>query len=357
MKRVILAGVLSAALGAVAACGGQGNAAPPPAAAPPAAVLGEHDVATVSRADLVVGVPVSGTLEPAVDIRLKSPAPELLEAVLVKEGEAVRAGQVLARFRSGLLRATALSADARARLAAADYDRMRNLLQEGAVSQRDVESAEAALRAAEATAAQARQQLDDATVRAPVAGVIAERSVEAGDRIKDGDPMFRLVNTAQLEFAAAVPSQFIGSLRPGMPVSLAVTGVSGQALGGRVSRVNATADAATRQVRVYVTVPNRGGRLVGGLFASGRVITKRVPGAVVVPQAAVRATPDSGSHVLLVTEGKIARRAVTTGGVDEIARVVEITTGLAGGEVVVVGAAEGLRVGDSVSISGREGGR
>jgi RND family efflux transporter MFP subunit len=357
MKRYIVLAAAVLAAGA-AACGGDGQAEPRPAETTgPVAVLGATDVAIANRTDLIVGVPVSGTLEPGVDIRIKSPIPELLEAVLVKEGETVAQGQVLARFRPELAQATALSAEAQQRIAAADYERMQNLFKEGAVSQRDVESAEATLRAAQAGAAQAQQRLADATVRAPVAGVIAERVVEAGDRIKDGDLMFRLVNTAVLEFAAAVPSSYVGGVRPGMPVSLAVTGLSGVTIGGRVARVNATADAATRQVKVYVLVPNTGGRLVGGLFASGRVITRQVANALVVPQAAVRAAADSGSYVLAIVDGKIARRAVVAGGVDETAGLVEITQGLTGGETVIVGAAQGLRDGDAVTVTGREGGR
>lgn len=342
---------------ATAACGGEGKAEENAAASTPAVVLGAADVATVNRSDLTVGIPVSGTLEPAVDVRIKSPIPEVLEAVLVKEGEAVARGQVLARFRSDMARSAALSAEAQQRLAGADYERMQNLFKEGAVSQRDVDNAEAVWRAAEASAVQAAQRLHDATVLAPVAGVIAERSVEGGDRIKDGDPMFRLINTSQLEFAAAVPSQYIALVRPGIPVSLTVTGLSNRALGGTVARVNATVDAATRQVKVYVIVPNTGGRLVGGLFASGRIITKHVGQALVVPQSAVRTAPDSTPYVLVIVDGKALQRGVETGSVDEIARMVEITRGLTGGETVVVAPAEGLRDGDRVTITGREGGR
>jgi multidrug efflux pump subunit AcrA (membrane-fusion protein) len=109
-------------------------------------------------------------------------------------------------------------------------------------------------------------------------------------------------------------------------------------------------------VKVYVLVPNTGGRLVGGLFASGRIITRQSANALVVPQAALRAAPDSGSYVLLIVDGKIVRRPVVAGSADEVAGVVEITQGLTGGETVVVSAAEGLRDGDAVSVTGREGG-
>ena len=316
MRRyAVVSGLVAALTAGLGACRGEAREAAMRRGADSArvAVLGPTDVAPVIRADLVAGVPVSGTLEPAIDIRIASPIPEVLEAVLVKEGQAVRQGQVLARFRTNALAPAAASAEAQRRLAAADYERMQNLFKEGAVSQRDVENAEVALRAAEAAVALADKRLEEATVRAPVSGVVAKRAVEAGDRVKDGDQLFELVNTTELEFAATVQSEYVGKVRVGSPVALTVTGASGAGLGGRVSRVNATADPATRQVKVYVTVPNTGGRLVGGLFASGRVVLRQVASALAVPAPGIRRDADGKAYVLIVADGCIARRDVTTG--------------------------------------------
>ncbi len=322
------------------------------------AVLGQADVARAARADLIAGVPVSGTLEPSLEVRIASPIPEVVEQVLVKEGQAVRQGQVLARFRTSAMEPAALSAEAQRRLAASDYERMQNLFKEGAVSQRDVENAEVSLRAAEANEAQARKKLDEATVRAPVSGVISQRAVDSGDRVKDGDLLFQLVNTTELEFEATVPSEYVAQVRVGAPVMLAVTGADA-GLSGRVSRINATVDPATRQVKVYVTVSNRGGRLVGGLFASGRIVLRQAKGAVAVPQTAVRTEAGAGvggrPYVLVVDSGRIARRDVTLGTTDEQTSLVEITSGLQGGETVIVGPASGLEVGEPVTITGGEG--
>lgn len=319
-----------------------------------AAVLDTSDVARVTTSDLLTGVPVSGTLKPVVDIRIASPIPEVVDEVLVREGQAVHQGQVLARLRASALEPAAASAAAQQRKAVSDYARMQNMFREGAVSQSDVETAEVALRAAEAADSRARKQLDEATVRASVSGVVSERHVDAGDRVKDGDPLFRLVNTSELEFEATVPSEFAARVRPGASVALSVTGVSDSAgaLGGRVARVNPTVDAATRQVKVYVAVPNRGGRYVGGQFASGRIVMSRVLRALAVPQAAVRRDSSGASYVLVIDRGRVARTDVTTGAVDEQAMLVEVTRGLRGGETVIVGAASGLRAGQNVTISG-----
>jgi RND family efflux transporter MFP subunit len=361
MKRYIILGALVgvALIGAVAMRRSDRVSAAPRTAGPadsgPVTVLGASDVARAARADLIAGLPVSGTLKPALSIRIASPIAEVVEAVFVKEGAAVRQGQSLARFRASALEPQALSAQAERRLAASDYERMQNLFKEGAVAQRDVENAEVTLRAAEARAAEAKKRLDEATVRAPVSGVISQRGVDSGDRVKDGDLLFQLVNTAELEFEATVPSEYVAAVRAGAPVLLAVTGVTDPGLAGRVARVNATVDAATRQVKVYVTVPNRDRRLVGGLFASGRVVLRQIQGAVAIPATAVRRDAGGKSYALVVEGGRIARREVTVGASDEQAALVEITAGLSGGETVIAGPASGLEPGQAVTIAGREG--
>ena len=119
--------------------------------------LGASDVTRAARVDLIAGVPVSGTLDPSLVIRIASPIPEVVEVVFVREGDAVRAGQALARFRTSAAEPAALSAEAQRRLAASDYERMQNLFKEGAVSERDVENAEVSLRAAESSEAQAEE--------------------------------------------------------------------------------------------------------------------------------------------------------------------------------------------------------
>lgn len=341
----------------VYACGGEAGSEEARTAedSRPAAVIGASDVAEARRTDLISGIPVSGSLQPGVDIRISSPVPEVVEEVLVREGDAVKKGQVLARFRQTSLVPAAASAETQARIAKADFERMTNLFTEGAVSQRDVENAELNLRIAEANAAGATKRLEEATVRAPVTGVIARRLFDAGDRVKDGDQMFQLVNTDALEFEATVPAQYVGDVRIGAPVALVVTGMEGLAVNGRVSRVNAAADPATRQVKVYVSVPNPGHRMVGGLFASGRVVLDESRAAVAIPQPGLKTDDSSKTYVYIVEQGRVARRDVTAGVVDEARGMVQIVTGLNGGEQVIVGPIEGVRVGDQIQLVGKEG--
>ncbi len=315
--------------------------------------LAATEIAVAQRIDLAAGIPVSGTLEPAIDVRITAPVTEMIDRVLVNEGDTVTRGQVLARFRTASLAPDAASADAELKMRAADRERMQNLLKEGAVSERDVESAEAAWRAAAARRAQAQNRLGDATVRASVPGVIATRYVQGGDRVADGDPLFRLVNTRQLEFEATVPSEYVQQIKPGAAVELTITGYTAGTVTGRVARVNAAADPATRQVKVYVTVDNANGALVGGLFASGSLVTHQQKDVLAIPTAAIR-VDGAKNWVMVLDHGRLARRDVTPGLADEAQDRVEISAGLAAGDTVVAGALEGLVPGRPVIVAGKD---
>lgn len=355
LSTLALAGVLASALTASGCSSGhkRGAASAAGADSTTEALLSSADVATVRRSDLSLGVPVSGTLKPGWEARLTAPLDDLVDAVLVEEGQRVARGQVLARLRSTELEPMAISAEAGLKSARADHDRMRNLFAEGAVSQRDLDAAEAQFRAAEAQASGARKRLAEATIRAPQAGVVATRSVQSGDRVGAGDPMFTVVNTSSLDFEATVPSEFATSVRSGSEVTLDVTGFAAGEVRGKVARVNATADEATRQVKVYVTVPNPNGRLVGGLYASGSVISRRAAGVLAIPVAGVRTEGDA-RWVMVLAEGRLAKRTVSIGLTDDSQGLIEVASGLAEGDVVVIGPVQGLLDGQLARVGGKE---
>ena len=334
---------------ALAGCGNRG-AATADGHGETGIVLGPSDVATVRVADLSEGLSVSGNLAPTMDARLISPFKDIIEQVLVKEGQPVSKGQALARFRAGSIAPSAASAEAQRRVAENDVQRMKNLEQAGAISKRDLENAQSALEAATANAALANERLADVTVRAPFAGVVAERNVKSGDRVGDGDPLFRVVNTAELEFEATVTAEHAAALTPGTPVALSVAGIPDGSISGRISRVNATADPATRQVRVYVAVPNKDGRLVGDLFASGRVVLHEAKQALAIPQSAIQTAPSGGHQVWVVENGKLAERTVTLGLRDESQNLVQVQGAVRAGDTVIVASTDGLTAGQAVQL-------
>ena len=330
--------------------------APAPASAPGNAdevLLAASDVAAATRLDLATGVPVSGTLRAGWEAHITSPFDDVVEEVVVREGQRVTKGQVLGRFRQDIVSTAAASATAQLKSAAADYERQKNLLAEGAVSQRDVEAAEATWRAAQAQEAAADKRLADATVRSPGAGWVTERAVQSGSRVGSGDPLFVVADTRELEFEASVSSEYVRLVRPGAAVRLEVTGFESGTINGRVARVNPQADPATRQVKVYVTVPNVETRLVAGLFASGHVLTQEARRVLAVPSASVRREGDA-TFAWVIEGGRLAKKPVKTGLRDESRDLVEVLDGLGEGATVVVGPVEGFEQGRAVRVSGRE---
>jgi membrane fusion protein, multidrug efflux system len=163
--------------------------------------------------------------------------------------------------------------------------------------------------------------------------------------------LFRVVNTDELEFTASVTTDALDRLKPGAPVELTVSGTEGRQVSGRISRVNATVDVATRQVKVYVQVPNRDHRLAGDMFASGRVVLQRAPHALAVPASSVKATAGTTLQAWVAADGKLSRRTVTIGLRDELRDLVEVKSGLREGEKVVVSPIEGLVDGQPLQLS------
>lgn len=345
-----------AALFALAGCGAKGETAASRKAGAPAdtALLAAADLATVARHDLAAGVPVSGTLTPGWQARVTAALDDVLQDVVVREGQRVGKGEVLAHFRLGSVEADAASARAQLRSATADWERQKNLLAEGAVSERDVETAEAGYRASQAQNEAAARRLGDATVRAPGAGVVTTRSVQTGDRVSMGDPLFVIADTRTLEFEATVPSELVSHVKVGAAVLLTASGFPSGAIRGRVARVSNTADDATRQVKVYASVPNEDGRLVGNLYATGSIVVRQAAGVLTVPSAAVRADGDGSVAWVLGADGRLAKRTLRSGLRDEAHDLVQVLAGLAEGERVLVGPAEGLTGGQPARVTGKE---
>ena len=367
-------GIAVAAAIGVSACGAKSNGGTSGAGkgdAPAAVTLNAADVALARRATLRSGVPVNGTLEPKVRITVGAPLAEQLVEVYVNEGDRVRQGQPLAKFKDEVLKAAADYAAAEVttqrmnvQVAVAESARAVALFAEGAIAQRDRDNALVALEAARSRLslavsqeANAQDRLRSTMLTAPAAGVISKRYVQAGDRVDNGKAVFELVDTRVLQLTASVPTEWLPELRVGRPVSLTLAQLAGAAVSGRISRINPTADPATRQIQIYVDVPNPGEALVGGLFASGLVVTRQAVGAVAVPAVAVRhgarGVDASGApYLMLVSRGRIAARPVALGVSDDAQGLVEATSGVAPGDTVIVGPIEGLAEGTPVAIAG-----
>jgi len=302
-------------------------------------------------------------LTPQEEATLRSEISGPVVQTYVEQGQPVKRGQPLARIDDTSIREALLSAQSAARSAklgldnaTRDAERQQRLETAGAVAPRDVEAAQRALAAAQAAMADAQsrltaaeQQLSKTTFRAPFDGLVSERPVSAGDVVQAGTAIVTVVNPASMRLEGSVPAEQLSSLKIGTPVIFTVNGYGTQTFTGRIDRINPTADPATRQVRVYVTIPNEKSALVGGLFADGRVATESRQG-LMVPNTAVDErgiTP----IVLRIKSDTVESVPVQLGVHDNASDQVEIRSGVSAGDTLLANAAQGLAPGTRVRIT------
>jgi membrane fusion protein, multidrug efflux system len=326
-------------------------------------LVSASEVVEVKARDLESGVSFTGELQPTEIVEVVARFDGDLAKVLVREGQAVQLGQSLATYAPRDVKDAWQAADAgyqaaQAGLIAAENAerRAQRLLDAGAASPSDLEAAkaqrtaaEAGIRAAEARRNRASEDQDRLDVPSPITGSVAKVFVHSGDRTAVGDRLFTVVNTTTLELSATVPSEALSRVHTGTPIRFRLDAFPGEVFEGSVDRVNPTTELGTRQVRIYMRLPNPEGRLVGGLFAIGRVVDQTRRHAASAPLAVLR--QEGTEQVVYAVKGGTARRiVVATGLVDEDAGVVELIGGVSPGDSLLTGVLPGLKDGVPVRV-------
>lgn len=323
----------------------------------------EGDVYRVKAQVLARAIQVSGTLMPITQAIVKSTVPGEVRRVLVREGEAVQQGAVVAEIdatdaSSRLEAAQADQAERRARLAIAERNRDTNqtLLKQNFISQNAFDQLastqqanEAAVRWSDAQVKLAQKAIEDAVVRAPISGTVAKRFVNGGERVSPEAPILSLVDLSRMELEATVPASEVAVVSHGQAVQFRVDGFGARAFAGRVERINPVAEAGSRAIKVFVSVPNPDGALRGGMFAEGSVTLARTSQVPAMPMAAV--FEEAGQpYVYTVEQGKLVKRAVALGQRDEATGMVAVTSGVTEGVPVVRIRMNGLKAGASAVL-------
>ena len=357
-------GVLAAAAGGVwlsqrgPMAGGTAQAAKLPGAAASAPLdFRANEVVQPALAQLSEVIEFSGPLVAPNTAVLRAKASGTLLALDVAEGSRVRAGQALGRIDMAELgsriaernanlesaRATVLQAErshaSNERLAA------QNFISGTALdnSRATLDTARAALSAAQAALATTQVAQRDASLLAPIAGIVARRHVLPGEKVSIEQQVLTLVDLARLELAGNVGTHAVARLAPGMPVQLKVEGLD-TPLTGELARIAPAAEAGTRSIGVTVALANPGERLRAGQYALARVVLADPQPRLVLPLAAVGSTSGQ-SFVWLIDKGLLARRAVTLGRRDEAGGRAEVLSGVDAQATVLAARFDNLREG------------
>lgn len=301
------------AVGLLTACGktdGGGtaaDAASKPAAAPAVLLISPEDLRTVDASAWAGGPVVTGSLEPERRADLRAEIAAVVLQVLKDNGDPVRAGDLLVRLDDTAIRDSLTSASAAERAANQAFvqaerqvQRLKTLQAQGMTTTQALDDAEvrrnnaqSELVAASARVVSARQQQRRTEVRAPFAGVVSERKVSAGDTAQVGKELLKVIDPGSLRFEGLVSADRMHELQAGQAVQFRVNGFPDREFVGRVRRIEATANAATRQVAVVVDFAgDASAPRVAGLFAEGRVQADAAQ-VLTVPESAVQRTGEA----------------------------------------------------------------
>ena len=328
-------------------------------------ILAASDVKTVERGTIEAGVQISGDLKAIEEAVVRARLEGDLVGVYAREGDHVKAGQLLARFEDSEQESNRTSAIADREAAQSDLETAKwnaeqseQLFKAGAIAERDLRTAQQTLAASRArlAAAEARVRattslLTDTRALAPTTGVVAKRDVENGEHVARGAEMFTVVRSDVLELAAAVPARQANEIKVGQRVHFAA---GGRDLEGRVARISPTIDPTNRSITVYAQVPNGAGTLKGNAFATGRIVSRTVDGAIVIPNGAIRQAQGNDRPFVyrLDATDALERAPVSVGIVDESQAIAEIVEGLNPGDRIIVGNVGTLGAGMKVTIAG-----
>jgi RND family efflux transporter MFP subunit len=323
-----------------------------------------QDLYIVEPRTLERTLPLTGSLTPFTEATMKAKVAGELVSVPVREGEAVKRGQVLARIdqtevqaRVAARRADVSAAHAQLDWAAKNRTTQKALLEKGFIAQTAYDNVQsnfdvavARLRAAEAELVVAQKALGDSVLVAPFDGIVSLRHAQAGERVALDAKVVSVVDLSRLQLEAAVPANEIGRLRVGQPVAFRVDAFGEQSFAGRIDRISPATVSGSRSINVYAVIDNPEGVLRAGLFAQGAVSLERIEGALVVPVSAVREELGRNSVYALV-DGAVRRRAVTIGPADAADRV-QVLEGLAPGDRIVRANLGTLREGTAARLAG-----
>ena len=306
------------------------------------------EVAVIQPSEARVELELPGEVVGSQDAVLAAPSGGFVEQVLVKEGQQVDEGQVLARVNSSMYQVQVSQVQARLRQAERDLERATKLADLTPEAEREAVGTQVEL--LQAQLRQARLELGRSVVTAPFAGTVATVMVERGEVAPPASPVVRLVKLQPVHVVLSVPDRDVVALTVETQVTISVPASSGVRK-GIIRRISPASDLETRSFRVEVEHENADGRLLPGMIASVKVEHTLDKGAFVLPQGwLVTRRSDIG---VFVDEGGAARwLAIEAGRV--VRDQVVVPKGISAGQRVIITGQRGLEDGDPLIVA-REG--
>jgi len=329
-------------------------------------------VAPVERGNVEQSLTYQGDIEAEVAVKVFSKIPDRIAEYYVDDGDVVTKGQPIAKIIASTIEQGERQAEAGVNALKAqeanlkiEYERSKRLYQEGAMSKQQFETIETQYKAiqeqviqGQAQFASAQSSLADATVTAPIAGIIGKRYMEVGDMASPGIPLVEIVQKEQVKIVFDVTETDLGKIKPGQTAHVSVKSYPDKVFTGKVTKISPILDPMTRMASVEVMVDNASDELKPGMFANVTVITGLLENVIAVPRFATIENTSlqrvAGENevvkkylVYVVDDGKALQRELDVFYVNHLN--IAINGGVNVGDLLVIEGQNNLR--DSVAVS------
>ena len=310
------------------------------------------DVVKAQVKELAIGLPISGSLKAANSAFIKARVPGELQGLTVREGDTVKAGQVIARIevteyaaRQQQAQDQADAAKTQIVIAQRQFDNNKALVEQGFISKTALDTSLATLNSAQATHRAALSNVDiakkamlDTVLRSPISGVVSQRLAQPGERVGVDTRVVEIIDINRMELEANISAADALNVKVGQTAVLQIEG-SAVPVSSKVVRINPNTQTGSRNVLVYFSIANAGttANLRQGLFVQGSLGTATVS-ALTVPLRAVRT--DKPAPYVQVLDGNVVKHVP----VEMAQRGEVITAGRSETVVAIKGIAESAQV-------------
>lgn len=278
----------------------------------------------------------SGSVEAENSVQIGFAAPGTVTSVLVKEGQVVKAGQLLATIDPTEYDNALLIANAGLEQAQDMYNRLNGLYQKGSLPAKDFIDIKSKLAQAQANKNLATKRVKDTRLHAPMSGIITAKLIEKGATAAPGVPAFTIINTSKVYATVSVPESEIGKVTKGQQANVFIATLN-QDFSGRIAIINPVSDVVTKTYSVKIELSNASGKLLPGMLTEAKIATGQQLTTITVPTKAIVRDADNITYVYLANDNKAVKKRITAGG-------------LSGNDIVI---SEGLKTGDKVVVAGQ----
>lgn len=305
------------------------------------------EVAKARQVETTTDIRSIGSLQSDESVQVASEVAGRIAEIRFKEGEHVKAGEVMVQLDDALVRASQAEMEARLALAVSNFERADRLSRSGSGTARSLDEAVAERNTATALLNLQRVQLAKHSILAPFDGVVGLRSVSVGAYIATGTPLVNLEKIDALKVDFKIPEIHLRSVEVGQEVTIEVDAMPGRTFTGSIYAIDPMVDVNGRSLSIRARLPNKDLALRPGLFVRVTVKGREPRVAVFVPEAAI--VPRGQERVVWLVEGGKAREAKVKLG-ERHSGEVEIAEGLDAGALVVTAGHGRLRIGAGVEV-------